>query len=238
MIDAHAHPGTKAELRVRMEQGIRTLLCGVDPASAAEVLRIAADSFLFAPCCALHPWKAAAHRAEDMLPFLEACPVVGETGLDSVWCDVPVNAQMDAFLWNLDYAERTQKPVVLHTKGKEREIARILKSHSMRKVVHWYSCEEPPDDYLDQDCYFTIGPDAEKNAAVKRVIALAPLERLLTETDGLEAVHWALGKAVRAGELPMVLRAGMRVIAEEKRLAIEEVEAALERNYDALLKRK
>jgi TatD DNase family protein len=169
-----------------------------------------------------------------MLPFLELCPVVGETGLDGAWCDTPITAQMEAFLWNLDYAERNRKPVVLHTKGREREIARILKNYSMPKVVHWYSCEESPTDYLDQDCSFTIGPDAATNAAVKRVIALAPLDRLLVETDGLAAAEWALGRPVCAEELPDILSEGMRVIAEVKRLAFEEVEATLERNFGML----
>ena len=235
MTDAHAHIGTDAELRVRLDRGIYTMLCGTDPASALEAVRLAAGSPLFTPCCALHPWNAAAYRPEDMLPFLESCPVVGETGLDGVWCDTPINAQMEAFLWNLDYAERNRKPVVLHTKGREREIARILKNYSMPKLVHWYSCEEPPCDYLDQDCYFTVGPDAKTDAAVKQVIALTPLDRLLVETDGLAAVEWALGRPVCAEELQDVLSEGMRVIAEVKRLAFEEVKAALERNFGMLL---
>ncbi len=235
MTDAHAHIGSDEELRVRLKRGIRTMLCGTEPASAAEVVRIAAQSPLFIPCCALHPWKAAAFRPEDMLPFLTACPVVGETGLDSVWCDTPLGAQMEAFLWNLDYAERNRKPVVLHTKGMEREIARIMKNHSMPKLVHWYACEEPPTDYLDQDCYFTVGPDAGANAAVRQVIALTPLERLMVETDGLAAVEWALGRVVFPDELPGVISAGARAIAEAKRLPLEEVEAALERNFDRFL---
>jgi TatD DNase family protein len=235
MTDAHAHIGTDVELIVRLKRGIRTMLCGTEPASAAEVVRLAGQSPLFIPCCALHPWKAAAFRPEDMLPFLDVCPVVGETGLDSVWCDTLPDAQMEALLWNLDYAQRAGKPVVLHTKGMEREIARILRNYSMPKLVHWYSCEEPPTDYLDQDCYFTVGPDAETNAAVKQVIALTPLERLLVETDGLAAVEWALGRIVPSEELPDVLSAGMRVIAVVKRLPLEAVEAALERNFDNLL---
>lgn len=235
MTDAHAHTGTGEETRIRIDKGVRTMLCGTDPASAAEVLRLAGRSHLFTPCCALHPWKAAAHKPEDMLPYLELCPVVGETGLDSVWCNTPMCAQMDAFLWNLDYAERTRRPVVLHTKGQERVIARMLRDYSVPKVVHWYSCEEPPYDYLDQDCYFTIGPDVQAHDDVRSLIALVPFSRLLVETDGLEAVSWALGKRVRAVELPDVLRASLNLIAAERRITPDEAEAMVDKNYDMLL---
>ena len=235
MIDAHAHPGTQQERQIRERLGIATLLCGTDPASAADVLACAAGSAVFTPCCALHPWKAADFQPEAMLPFLEQCPVVGETGLDSVWCDTPMNAQTEAFLWQLDYAQRTGKPVVLHTKGREWEAAQILRRYTMPKVVHWYSCEEAPADYLEQDCYFTIGPDADTNPTVRRVAALAPLDRLLTETDGLSAVAWALGRNVEPEEIPAVLRGELYVIAREKGLPVETVARAVERNYHHLL---
>ncbi len=235
MTDAHAHIGTQAELSVRQAHHIRTILCGTEPASAAAVLQIASQNPLFTPCCALHPWQAAAHNPESMLPYLEKCPIVGETGLDSVWCETPLHQQMDALLWTLDYAEKVKKPVVLHTKGMEREIAHILRPYSIPKVIHWYSCDVPPDDYLDQDCFFTIGPDAEKNPAVRRVIASAPLDRLLVETDGMEAVSWAMGRHVPPEGLPDALRACMRAIAAQRRLTLGEVEALADRNFDALI---
>jgi TatD DNase family protein len=235
MTDAHAHPGTNEETRIRIEKGVRTMLCGTDPASSAEVLRLAGCNSLFTPCCALHPWKAAAHKPEDMLPYLKQCPVVGETGLDSVWCETPMRAQMDALLWNLNYAERARKPVVLHTKGQEREIARILRNYTVPKVVHWYSCEEPPYDYLDQDCYFTIGPDVQVHDDVRSLITLVPFSRLLVETDGLGAVSWALGRRVRAMELPDVLKASLNFIAAQRRIAPVEAEAMVDQNYDMLL---
>lgn len=220
---------------MRERLGIATLLCGTDPASAAEALEYAAGSAVYTPCCALHPWKAADFPPEAMLPFLDQCPVVGETGLDSVWCDTPMTAQTEVFLWHLDYAQRTGKPVVLHTKGREREAAQILRRYSMPKVVHWYSCEEAPGDYLEQDCYFTIGPDVETSLAVRRVAALAPLNRLLTETDGLSAVAWALGRDAGPEEIPVVLHGELCAIAREKGLPVETVTRAVERNYHRLL---
>jgi TatD DNase family protein len=111
-----------------------------------------------------------------------------------------------------------------------------LKGYSVKKRVHWYSGEEPPTDYLDQDCFFTIGPDAETNEAVRQVIALAPIDRLLTETDGMNAVSWAIGRKARAEELPDVLRASVRAVAGIRRMPDEEVARAIRRNYDALLK--
>lgn len=235
MIDAHAHLGDEWEIDARIRGGVRTLMCGTDPDSARSVLAVCAQRKLFTPCCALHPWKAGAYAAEDMLPWLDQCPVVGETGLDAAWCDTPMRAQIEALIFNLDYAQRTLKPVVLHTKGAEQEVARILRPYTVRKLVHWYSCDRPPLGFLDQDCYFTIGPDVRTNPAVRRVAALAPLERLLIESDGMEAVRWARSAPAPAEALPEVLRDEARAIAEIRGIAAEAAEAALERNYDRFL---
>ena len=135
----------------------------------------------------------------------------------------------------LELAQQLGMPVILHTKGMEREIARTLRRYTMPKLVHWYSCNEHLDQYLDQDCYFTIGPDHAANPAVQRVLRSAPLDRVLTETDGLDAVAWALGHPVTASEIESVLRGELRAIADVHGIAESEAEAQVEANLDRFL---
>lgn len=84
-----------------------------------------------------------------------------------------------------------------HTKGREQAIARIIRTYPNRYLVHWYSCQEHLEDYLDLDCYFSIGPDVWWNEAVAQVVKKVPRHRLLVETDGLDSVRWAFEEGRR-----------------------------------------
>lgn len=215
LIDAHAHIDVD-------RPGVLTVLCGTNPVSAQEVLKKRSD--LSIPSCALHPWYADRYAVEEMRSFIEESPVLGEIGLDSVWTDVPMDAQRKVFREQLILAEQLHKPIVLHTKSMEREIAETLAPYSMRKLVHWYSCMDHLEMYLEQDCYFTVGPDHANNAAVQQVIRRAPLNRLLTETDGLSAVEWAIGRRAASDEIETVLRQELEAIARIKGLSCSETE--------------
>ncbi len=118
-------------------------------------------------------------------------PVIGEIGMDSVWCDVPLSKQEKVFCAQLELASALKKPVVLHTKGQEKKIAGLIRNYENTYLVHWYSGEEGLSEFLELDCYFTVGPDVFYNPSVQRAARLAPENRLLVETDGCSAVKWA-----------------------------------------------
>ena len=200
LCDAHAHPGGGEELLEREEQQIVTLLCVSTPAQAETIIRyVKGKSTRFptalVPTAGLHPWHADQYKISDTLPFLQRCPVIGEIGMDSVWCNTPLDIQEQVFREQLALACRLRKPVILHTKGQEKKIASIIKEYPNTYLVHWYSCESFLEDYIALDCYFSIGPDVWWNPAVRRVAETVPLHRLLIETDGMSAVKWAYEEA-------------------------------------------
>lgn len=205
VFDAHAHAGDEAELALRRRLGVRTMLSCGNPQQAASVQALCAASPVFSMTTGIHPWYADSARLSDMLPYMERAALVGEIGLDSVWCAIPMGAQKKAFAAQLDWAAAHGKGVVLHTKGMEREIARMTEGFPHPVVVHWYSGEmDALEAFLAQGCYFTVGPDAAQNPSVQAVAKLAPDDRILFETDGMDAVRWALGD-VATGTLPSVL---------------------------------
>ena len=209
LVDAHAHLDRADELPFR--RVITTVFCGTDPETAAALLPLAGENLFIG--CALHPWHCARHDVAEMLPFIMACPVLGEIGMDNVWTDVPVPRQRDVFETQLQLAASLNKPVVLHTKGMEAEIVRTLEGFPLRKLIHWYSCMEHLDQYIEQDCYFSVGPDYPSNPAVRQVIRRVPLNRLLTETDGVEALGWALGRAATPRDIAPALTGELEAIA-------------------------
>ena len=231
LTDAHAHFTGPGELAARAN--VRTVFCGTDPATAEQALALRGDGFFVS--CGVHPWQAAKVGLSEMLPCIDRSDALGEIGLDSVWTDADMALQREVFVEQLEYAQRKRLPVILHTKGMEGEIARILRRYDVPKLVHWYSCGEHLSDYLDQGCYFTVGPDFQANSDVQAVIRRAPLDRILTETDGLDAVAWALGRDVDVGEIEAVLRGELRAIAAAHGISAAEAEDRVAENLARFL---
>lgn len=198
LYDAHAHIGTIEELKLRKKQNILSLICASCPEEAKQLEELAGNPFLSAvirPTFGLHPWKADQISFKAMEPWLLRASVISEIGLDSVWCSVPLSVQEKAFCAQLELASAMKKPVILHTKGQEKQIARMIRKYPNVYLIHWYSGEEGLSDFLDLDCYFTIGPDVFYQPAVQKTAVLAPENRLLVETDGCSAVKWAYEQA-------------------------------------------
>lgn len=208
VFDAHAHLGSDAELTIRREAGVRTVFSCGNPQQARQAEAVCRANSLFTMTAGIHPWYAQTASLSDMAPFMERAAMVGEIGMDCVWCDVPLSVQRAQFTRQLDWAQAHGKGIVLHTKGCEREIAERVQGFPHPIVVHWYSGgEEALADFLRMDCYFTIGPDVPANVAQR-----VPDERILFETDGMDAVRWALGD-IATDELPRVLERSVRKAA-------------------------
>lgn len=227
--DGHAHLGTEEERRFREREGIVTMICAGDGREAEELDRITGGWAVKA--CGLHPWNADPEALKDMEPWLEKADIIGEIGMDSVWCRTDLKVQREVFARQLELAGRRRKPVVLHVKGMEREAARMIRRYPGRYLVHWYSDPEWLDLYLEQDCYFTVGPDAGHNPAVLQVIRRVPLSRLMVETDGLGAVRWAMGREIPVEGVKTVLENSLRQIAGERGLEPEEAYRLAEENF-------
>ena len=94
--DAHAHRGSEAERRVRREQDIVTMVCAGTPAQAERLSEEAAENANILPAAGLHPWHCDKCSAEEMRPFLEQVPVIGEIGLDSFFPSRPSSGEHGA----------------------------------------------------------------------------------------------------------------------------------------------
>ena len=211
--DAHAHAGDEAERALRQQLGLRTMLSCGNSEQAALGAALCKQYPVFTMTAGVHPWYAETTRLSDMLPHMEQAALVGEIGLDCVWCTTAMDAQRRAFDVQLNWAAAHGKGIVLHTKGCEAEIARRLEGFPGPVIVHWYSGEMAPlERFLAQGCYFTIGPDIAQNPAAQAAARLAPDNRILFETDGMDAVRWALGD-VPTDTLPRVLESSLRFAA-------------------------
>lgn len=200
----------------------------------------------------IHPWYADRYSVNNCRGYLEECDFIGEIGMDSVWCQVPLETQKRALEQQLQIAADLGKPVLLHTKGQEKEIGEIIKDFPGNVCVHWYSGgEKELEVYLEKDCYFTLGPDfaqvcrmgekpfkqaadddkVEKRQGYLRILKEIPVNRLFLETDGLSAVAWANGvKKAPMQEISQVLEANEAFLAEEKQMTAEALQRQMKKN--------
>lgn len=166
----------------------------------------------------IHPWYSDQYDPMQYRSLFEQCDAVGEIGMDSVWCDAPLQVQQERFVKQLELAAELKKPVILHTKGQEAQIAELVRDFPGKICVHWYSGDEKNfEKFLEMGCYFTLGPDAalcwnrmkqpEKGTEneisanlYQRMLQEIPSDRLFLETDGIWAVAWARGISVQESQ--------------------------------------
>lgn len=191
--DAHSHLSPFAE-QLLAAVPVRTVFSCATPEECQQAAALAARHAYVHRSCGIHPWYAAADSWTTMLPWLEAAAVIGEIGLDNVWCTTDLALQRQLFERQLAFACARQRPVVLHTKGQEGEVLAMIRHYPNTYHVHWYSCRDYLDDYLALGCYMSVGPFPSLDPAVAAVAAHTPADRLLIETDGIDAVRWATGE--------------------------------------------
>lgn len=236
--DAHAHWDSEDECALRQTLKLPTVLSVSTPEQARTAFEAARRYNNIYVSAGLHPWYTGDVSLKSMENWIKKAPIIGEIGMDSIWCDVPAEIQRTALIAQLNIAEEMRKPVVLHTKGCEAEIAQIINSFDLTFLVHWYSGSEALlKPYLDLDCYFTIGPDIDLNPAVQCVARQVRPERILFETDGMEAVKWALGD-MPTECLPRVLENSARCAANIKNMDADVLCVQAYANFKRLLNLK
>lgn len=183
----------------------------------------------------VHPWKADVTPWEAMEPLLRNAAVIGEIGLDNVWCTVDLAVQRTVFRRQLELAQALHKPVILHTKGMEREILDTIRQYPNRYLVHWYACADWLADYMDLGCWFTVGPDAVLDSDVARLARSVPLDRLLIESDGLDGIAWGQGITLTPADYPAAMDRHLHTVAALRGLDAAALSSILLQNLDTFL---
>ena len=243
--DTHAHyyddafePDRDALLAALPARGLALAVCpGCDLASSAASVALAERyDFLYA-AVGFHPENCAGVTDGDFAA-LEALldhpkvVAVGEIGLDYYWEENPPREfQQEVFRRQLALAEKHGLPVIVHDRDAHGDaIALVEQFPNVRGVFHCYSGSlEDAKRLVKLGWYLGFnGAATFKNARkAPEVIAWAPLERILIETDApyLAPVPFR-GKRNDSGYLPYIVEK----IAAYKGLTAEAVAEATTQN--------
>ena len=152
------------------------------------------SGFVF-PSLGLHPDACSKTTEMGLTKGLESIRsnsnnlvAIGEIGLDHYFVKSKEYYpwQEKIFREMIRISKELNLPVILHTKGAERLIFKILEEYRLEDVlIHWYT---GPRDLIDigikMGCYFSITPAISYSKKVQYVVEKVSLDHLLTESDG------------------------------------------------------
>lgn len=202
IFDSHAHYDDEA-----FEEDRDSLLMGMQEAGVGAIVNVGASlrgvrdtaaltekyPFVYG-AVGIHPDHVEQLNDGVMEEMRSLCArekivAVGEIGLDYYWDKNPREMQKEWFIRQLALAKEVRLPVNIHSREAAQDTFDIMKAEhagSTGGVIHCYSgSKEMARDYLNLGYYLGVGGVVTfKNARVlKEVVAYAPLDRILVETD-------------------------------------------------------
>ncbi|MBQ3792509.1 MAG: TatD family hydrolase [Clostridia bacterium] len=206
LFDTHTHyfdrkfqdypGGPDGAVRASVEAGVsHFVLCATNPENALLCLDFCRRHPEFRAALGLHPEDSFFSKdpmgdIEAIRPLLKdpAVVAVGEIGLDYHYPEeTDKKVQKEVFQTQLDIAEETGLPVVIHSRDAAGDTFEILSSmKNVRGVLHCYSgSAEMARQYAAKGWYFSFGgnvtyPRSEK---VRESLLAVPREQVLLETD-------------------------------------------------------
>ena len=199
LTDSHAHldfaqfdADRDAVIKRAREAGLAAILnVGTNLASSKAAVALAEKHDFIYAAVGFHPHdaKRVNGRVLDQLRVLTRHPkvvAVGEIGLDYYRDRSPRPVQRQAFADQLALAAELELPVIVHSREAHDDVMEALRGWNGIGVLHSYSGgPERLEEVLELGFYVSISgpvtfPRAER---LREVAALAPLERLLVETD-------------------------------------------------------
>ncbi len=192
------------------------------------------------PCIGLHPWEVG--RRKDPVKEVEAIiklaekesvPCFGEIGLDTKFVAETIDVQRTVFRMFIEEASRKHLLLNLHAAGTWEEVVNIIAETGkpLPFNVHWYT---GPLHLITRirnlRGYISINPAVKIQKKHQDVVRYAPLDVMLTESDGPYEY-----RGLKLG--PELIPETIRLIAEIKGVEEEAVKEAVKANFQTLIKR-
>lgn len=138
----------------------------------------------------IHPWHAdkfSMAEIKNMLEYLgthQGLIAIGETGLDKK-CQVEMNLQKSVFKLHIEFAEKYNKPLIIHCVNSWNEIIDFYKKSKVQFILHsFHANKELTRQLIRHGFCFSIGKSIlEKNVKLTDSIKIIPAASLFFETD-------------------------------------------------------
>ena len=191
MIDTHAHldaleDPAAAVARAHAAGVERIVAIGSGVESTLATLEIAQHEEGVFVAAGVHPHQAGAESVDDVFGVIDASVVaVGEIGLDFFRDYAPRDEQRTVFAEQLRRAGELSKPVIVHSRAADDEIAAELATFEGTVILHCFSSPGLLPVALDRGYFVSFAGNVTypKAAELREAAAWVPADRILAETD-------------------------------------------------------
>lgn len=239
LVDSHAHIDASrfdADREVIIEAAIaggitRMIDPGVDLASSRAALALAKahPGTIFAGV-GVHPHDATTYNDEVGMQLRELTHepevvAIGEFGLDYFRMLSPREVQRAVFCAHLQLARERHLPCIIHVRDSHDDVIELLRAHGqgLRGVFHCFSGDvAQAEECLSFDGFMLsfAGPLTKQGNALPEVARMAPLDRILVETDSPYLVPRPL--KARRNE-PLFVKYTAEKLAEIRGMTLQEI---------------
>jgi TatD DNase family protein len=159
------------------------------------------------------------------------CVAIGETGFDYYRENAARDDQRRAFTAQIGLAQRTGKPLSIHTRNADDDTLATLAAEAggLGVVIHCFSMPDRLQECLDHDYFISFAGNVTYKSAgdLAEAARVTPAERLLIETDA----PYLSPQAVRKHRnQPAYVAHTAAFIAESRGLSVSELGTLVERN--------
>ena len=203
LIDSHCHldfPQYKEKLNEVIENALKSdisyMLAICTKLQDFDNIYKIAEKYPNISCTiGVHPHEAEKHSIAEISKMedkftLDKLVGIGETGLDYFYENSARTKQKSSFIKHINLAQKSQLPLIIHTRSAENDTADILKQEKQNAdfnaVMHCFtSSYELAKKSLDLGFYISISGIVtfKKADDLRELVKKIPLDRLLVETD-------------------------------------------------------
>ncbi|ABP95934.1 MULTISPECIES: TatD family hydrolase [Metallosphaera] len=170
----------------------------------------------------IHPWNAGNGELERVKELVERADFIGEVGLDYRLSKASREVQIKYFQEFL----LPDKTVNIHALDAWEDAFNLALRHGVKRAIfHWYTGPQTLLKDIEGAGYFiTINPSVTFQEKHQKILDVAPLEIILTESDG--------GYVYRGRLLePNMVKDALQFISKRKGVDEGELERVIERNF-------
>lgn len=239
LIDSHTHVDADrfqddrdTVIQAAVAGGVTRMIdpgCDLVSSQAALALAKAYPGIIYAGV-GVHPHDATTYseEVEGLLRAMAREPevvAIGEFGLDYFRMLSPREIQRDVFCAHLRLARECNLPCIIHVRDAHDDVMELLHAHGegLRGVFHCFSGDvAQAEACLDFEGFMLsfAGPLTKQGNALADVARMAPLDRILVETDSPYLVPKPL--KVRRNE-PLFVKHTAEKLAEIRGISLEEI---------------
>jgi TatD DNase family protein len=204
IIDSHCHltyePMSSA-LNETIERanndGVKYLLTiSTEDKSFEKILSLLENYSCVYATYGIHPHEAKNHKQIKSIDIIKNVQKnkkvigIGESGLDFYYNNSDKNDQISSFLEHVDASQKTNLPLIVHTRSAEEETLKILKQATSKKdlkiLIHCFTgSKDFAFKLLDIGAYISASGVVtfKKSVELAKIFKEIPTSRILVETD-------------------------------------------------------